>query len=408
MRVARKLEQIWKKASIPVSSTNNIVFMILKLHERCEKIKKSECNTKNAKSFKTSVETFRSDIVNSLFDICSCKCNDLEKCLCPPPRKVPQLEHEFLNDQRNLRVMIIGGIDAVERNKLEKRNKRNEKSLQSELNRSLQPTKTPAVRHEGIVSDTDSDSMQQDSSVLAIKIISPKNKKKISSVLVKQGLPVNLPSFSRACDRRAISNRARAQLASALLHDLNVVTPENQVAVIDKSKVFHERVKYRQSISSTRTSEIIALYFDGRKDETIIKENVRGKSVRKTIQEEHISLVEEPGSTYFGHVTPDSGSGKDIVSSILKHMKCNCIDETTIKALGCDGTSTNTGVSNGSIVLFESALKHPVQVVICLLHLNKLPLRKFFVALDGPTSFSGPIGKSLTNCQDLPEVDSKI
>lgn len=40
MRVARKLEEIWKKASIPVSSTRNIVLMILKLHERCEKIKK--------------------------------------------------------------------------------------------------------------------------------------------------------------------------------------------------------------------------------------------------------------------------------------------------------------------------------------------------------------------------------
>lgn len=50
-------------------------------------------------------------------------------------------------------------------------------------------------------------------------------------------IPVNLPSFSRACDRGVISNRAGAQLASALLQDLNIISPDNQAAVIDKSKI---------------------------------------------------------------------------------------------------------------------------------------------------------------------------
>lgn len=414
MQVCRKLEQIWKKASIPVSSTNNIVFMILKLHERCEKIKKSSgSNTKNAKSFKASVEKFKFDIVNSLFDICSCKCSNLENCLCVATRKVPKLEHEFLTDQRNLRAMIIGGVDLKESIKVDKRNKRNEKSKQSYFKRVCQTTNTSDLSHENTLnSDSSSESVNSDSSdesLVASKIVPKKKKLESQSVIVKQSLPEHLPSFSRACDRRAISNRAGAQLASALLQDLNVVTPDNHTAVIDKSKVFRERLKYRKNIVSTRTTEIIALYFDGRKDETITKEIVRGKSVRKTVQEEHISLVEEPGSTYFGHVTPKSGSGKDIVASILNHMKEACIDKKTIKALGCDGTATNTGVSNGAIVIFERALKQPVQVVVCMLHLNELPLRKVFIMLDGPTSgptsFSGPIGKSLTHCQDLPVIN---
>lgn len=417
-RVSLKLEEIWKRASIPVSSTNNIVFMILKLHERCEKIKKSSgCNTKNAKSFNVSVEKFKSDIVN-LFDICSCKCRDLEKCLCPAFRKVPKLEHAFLKDQKSLRMMIMGSIDAVETKKIEKRIKRKEKSMLSELNRSFKLSRPniPELNRESILSsDSDDNSIQPDSSdeTLIVPKITVTNDKSQSpkSVLVQQCLPVSLPSFSRACDRRAISNRAGAQLASALLQDLNVVTSENQAAVIDKSKVFRERLKYRRSITSTRTTEIIALYFDGRKDKTMVTENVRGKSVRTTITEEHISLVEEPGSTYFGHVTPDSGTGKDIVTSILNYMNDNCIDETAIKALGCDGTATNTGVNNGAVALFEQELKHPVQVVICLLHLNELPLRKIFVTLDGPTSgptsFSGPIGKGLINCQDSPVVNYK-
>lgn len=417
MQVSRKLEEIWKKASIPVSSTNNIVFMVLKLHERCENIKKSSGpNTKNSKSFKVSVEKFKSDIVN-LFDICLCKCKDLEKCSCPSIRKVPKVEHAFLTDQRNLRKMIIGGIDLVETKKIEKRNKRQEKSLRSELNTNrgleLSRPNIPDLSLNSILSSKSTmNSIQQDSTNEGLtdpEITSPQNRRQSPSVIVKQGLPVNLPYFSRACDRRAISNRAGAQLASALLQDLNVVTPENQAAVIDKSKVFRERLKYRRSITSTRTTEIIALYFDGRKDKTIVTENVRGKSVRTTVVEEHISLVEEPGSTYFGHVTPDSGTGKDIVSSILNYMEDNNIDRTTIKVLGCDGTATNTGVSQGAVVLFERILKHPVQAVICLLHLNELPLRKVFVALDGPTSgptsFSGPIGKILTNYQDSPVVN---
>lgn len=409
-RIAHKLEEIWKKASIPVSSTNNIVFMILKLYERCEKIKKSSGHSKkNIKSFKVAVDKFTSDIENSLFDICSCKCRDLDKCLCPTPKKVPKLEHPFLIDQRSSRAMIIGGIDQKETNKMEKRNKRKEKSMQS---RSL--ALLPDLEHACISSnDCLDDSIIDDSSdesFAGSTITTRKKKENIGNptVNVKQHLPVNLPSFSRACDRRAISNRAGAQLASALLQDLNIISPDNQAAVIDKSKIFRERLKNRQNISSTRTTELIALYFDGRKDETITKENISGKSVRKTIQEEHISLVEEPGSAYFGHVTPNSGSGKDIVSSILKYMRDNSIDSTTIKALGCDGTATNTGVLNGAVLLFERELKHPVQIVICMLHLNELPLRKVFVALDGPTtgpsSFSGPIGKRLVNCQNLPVI----
>lgn len=76
--------------------------------------------------------------------------------MCPAGRKVPPLEHEFLKDQRSLRVMIIGGRDAIESKKLKKRSKRKEKSLQSELNRSIQVTKIPVLRHESSVIENDS------------------------------------------------------------------------------------------------------------------------------------------------------------------------------------------------------------------------------------------------------------
>ncbi|GBN81779.1 hypothetical protein AVEN_193423-1 [Araneus ventricosus] len=84
--------------------------------------------------------------------------------------------------------------------------------------------------------------------------------------------------------------------------------------------------------------------------------------------------------------------------------------KNSIEVLGCDGTTENTGASNGSISLFENALKHPVQAVLRIItNLIELPLRKVMVTLDGPTSgptsFSGPVGKRLRSCQDLPVVE---
>ena len=59
----------------------------------------------------------------------------------------------------------------------------------------------------------------------------------------------------------------------------------------------------------------------------------------------------------------------------------------------------NTGFRGGIIQNTENKLVHSVHWVICLLHLNELPLRKRFTTLDGiPTgrcSFNGAIGKEL-------------
>ena len=54
--------------------------------------------------------------------------------------------------------------------------------------------------------------------------------------------------------------------------------------------------------------------------------------------------------------------------------------------MGMDGTSVNTGVHNGVIRLNEHELGIPVQHIICLLHLNELPLRHLFYDLDGVTA----------------------
>ncbi|KAK4881795.1 hypothetical protein RN001_005114 [Aquatica leii] len=72
-------------------------------------------------------------------------------------------------------------------------------------------------------------------------------------------------------------------------------------------------------------------------------------------------------------------------------------------AIGCDGTVTNTGKYGGVIRLLEKRLHRPLQWIICLLHLNELPLRHLFAKLDGtttgPNTYSGAIGKLLDDCE---------
>ncbi len=51
-----------------------------------------------------------------------------------------------------------------------------------------------------------------------------------------------------------------------------------------------------------------AIYFDGRKDKTLIQIKEGERTARKTITEEHVVLLSEPESKYVGHVTPISNS----------------------------------------------------------------------------------------------------
>ena len=73
--------------------------------------------------------------------------------------------------------------------------------------------------------------------------------------------------------------------------------------------------------------------------------------------------------------------------------------EGKLAIVGTDGTASMTGKHNGCIRNLEELLHRPLQLVVCLLHTNELPLRHVFATLDGATSgpdtFAGPIGKKI-------------
>lgn len=216
---------------------------------------------------------------------------------------------------------------------------------------------------------------------------------------------VNYVTVARTLDRFGISDRAGAAIVSATLQDIGIISTENKDHVVDRSKIRRVRSKTRSSAidsSLTDCQEYICISFDGRKDKTLVQEDNR----RRVMVEEHITVLKEPGSQYLGHISLKSGNARAIANALFAFFVHKSIPLTKIVAIGCDGTAINTGVKAGVIKLVESKLKRPLQWLVCQLHANELTLRHLFEHLDGsttgPKSFSGPIGKTLTNCEYLP------
>lgn len=220
-----------------------------------------------------------------------------------------------------------------------------------------------------------------------------------------------LGAFSETCDRHGISDRSAAALASAVLQDVGIITPDNLSKVIDRSKVRRARQRNRSNllkIDKPAAEHLQGLYFDGRKDQTMVQVKKGDKFYRQTTVEEHVALVQQPEGNYIGHIVPASGTAQNITTSIVQFLAKIGIDTDSLEAVGCDGTAVNTGAKGGVIRLLEKKLNRPLQWFVCMFHGNELTLRHLFKHLDGKTSgprgFSGSIGKQLETCDDLPII----
>ena len=118
---------------------------------------------------------------------------------------------------------------------------------------------------------------------------------------------VKLPSVALACDRTGVSDRAAAIIANAVLEDIGLVSKSRSSQVVARMKIRRARMSQRKVCTSVSGEMLLlGLFFDGRKDSTIIYD--RNTKKRKRVVEEHISILSEPGSKYLGHVTPESGT----------------------------------------------------------------------------------------------------
>ena len=149
--------------------------------------------------------------------------------------------------------------------------------------------------------------------------------------------------------------------------------------------------------------------YDGRKDKhtrSLLSDSF-GKVRMRMIEEEHVSVSEEPSGKYLTHFVPEEPVHPEkpafktaqALYGVLKQF--NSLD--SIQILQGDSTNANTGWRGGSHAHLEKLLGRKLFWAICNIHTNELPLRHLISIIDGPTTsdkgFSGPV------CTLLSKVD---
>ena len=161
-----------------------------------------------------------------------------------------------------------------------------------------------------------------------------------------------IDSFIAECDRYNISDRAAAALATGLLRDFGYVTDIDRSMVIDRFSIRRRRLKRRAEAKLKREEQgmgqIKCLGFDGKRDKgtKVIRDIVmNGKIATRynTINEEHITFVQDPPGKYLDHIEMDlgQGTGKCIGEAISELIK-TYDSQNSVEAKACDGTKTNT------------------------------------------------------------------
>ncbi|KAF2893366.1 hypothetical protein ILUMI_12807 [Ignelater luminosus] len=97
-----------------------------------------------------------------------------------------------------------------------------------------------------------------------------------------------------ACDRTGISDRSAAIIAFAVLRDVGIISEEDPSFIVDRSKIRRERSQMIQSLQNNNEIEqLIALYFDGRRDKILNVDKVVGIFHRSVKIEDHYILLKK-------------------------------------------------------------------------------------------------------------------
>ena len=158
-----------------------------------------------------------------------------------------------------------------------------------------------------------------------------------------------------------------------------------------------------------------AIYFDERIDTTVIREVAKTKfvmgrgveeeastSIQCTAKEEHCPVIMygPAGEFYIETHKLEEGTGRVLGGELTKSLQKQRSNET-VKVIGSDSCSKNTGHEKGAQACVEEQLGRPLQRVLCLKHTIEIVWHKFFKSIDGksssPTTLTGPIGKWLCN-----------
>ena len=155
--------------------------------------------------------------------------------------------------------MIIGNTDTAGITVLQKRLKRNEplKGQFTSLSSSAESLQSGFEFGSSLDSDVDTsssiDKCQRETKT-------PKKKR----------MRMALPALLTACDRRSVSDRAADSLATSVL----LVNQGNKSQVINQNEARREGHKKRKDLTNSNSVASLGLYFNGRKNQTIIQKRM--------------------------------------------------------------------------------------------------------------------------------------
>lgn len=372
-QVADRLINIWKKLDIAIVDKRSVVkklnTFLNMYHKKIKRISTSEI-------YKSFLNT-----MNNIFYIGKCRCNlKTNLCACG---MIPQNLKEFMLDQHTSRKYTIPEIVAEI----------------SELVSEHVPASDQPSSYRPCSAEMDIDD--------EIEFQAPAAPKEIPLKRGRYSKRYTTRNFAMACDRFGISDRVASLLATALFRDIGFKDKRGEIIVMDKAKVAREKKKCRDFVrpQSYNNSDLIAFSFDGRKDNSLARENIGGKNHTNLVKEPHIVIAQEPQTKLLGHIIVNAENAAMKQRQINEFFVEKDISLSNLIGICCDGEVTNTGSENGILRKFEIMLDRPLHWFVCLLHFNELPFRHLFSALDksttsGPRSSSGILSKLMETCEN--------
>ena len=435
-KVAKSTLSLWKKINAKIVGAlvteKEIVRKVFLLWTRLENVanggKKKSSGKKRKKKGEVAKEreSFLADL-DKWFDICACHCPILPcsenscppecvarvhiKCGCPRESKIPELELEFIYDQRCKTgvkgKMMMLGIDAVE-------TARQQKALQREMveKKAREEKEARAAAKEEELFARHRLEMEEQERLLQ-DWDENDNVQELPPPPAQQNRE-HFPRTVMAAMRGGVSQRTLANILSSFVVDMGWASREDPSLLVDKSKVAREQEREMERLMARaeewmRSSGIDAIQFDGKDEKAKAWVTLEcGTRVIRHVKEDHITLTDCQGE-FLMHFTREKvegvRAGKVIALRIASFLETFGIN-ATLKLIGADSTNLNTGSKEGAIALLEQKLGKRLVWSICMLHTNELPLRHLIQQLDGPTgsgnTLTGPAGRLLPQTQSLP------
>jgi hypothetical protein len=394
--VAEEVKQVYSSASIPTIEFDSIVKRVKRLVDKVKELGKYAKSKKLCTTYQTSVANF-----HSIFDVCTCSCfekgvRERSECVCPLQQKIPLLEWDFWIDQKTERRMFIGNVDKQATAMIQIKEARKCKRQKSIENSELATRSDVCLSQSDVEEWTEEESDDDEKLVLSDDCCSDDEEVTVRNR--KQ-----YPELCKVVERCKVSNRDACLIANAVLKDMGLLSAEN---CIDAAKLRRQRKVWRRAEierHSEDMKQLVCIGFDGKQDTTLVMESKK----RRKVKEEHYVIVSYPNATYVDHVVPNSSRATDIAKEIISVITGTQSEESLL-AVVCDGTVVNTGKHNGIIRQIEQSVRRPVQWLICLLHTNELPFRKYVSVVDGgcttgPSTSTGEVTNALVfDPEDLP------